>query len=73
MENQFLSVPEVCELTGLARQTIYCEVYKKTIPFQKFGPRLLRFDREEILHWMTHRNETFRPMKEVLAERFAIK
>jgi len=71
MEKQILNIQDVMELTGLARQTIYCEIYKKTIPYHKFGPRLLRFKRDEILYWMEHRNESFRPMKEVLAQRKA--
>jgi excisionase family DNA binding protein len=71
METQILDIQGVMEITGLARQTIYAEIYKKTIPYAKFGPRLLRFKRDEILYWMEHRHESFRPMKDVLAERKA--
>jgi len=74
MENKFLDVRGVCELTGLAKQTIYAEIYKakilgEGIPFIKFGPRLLRFDRDLILQWRDNRIETFRPMKQALAKR----
>ena len=56
-ENEIITLKEVMELTGLARNTIYCLRYANKIPYFKFGPRLLRFKRSEILYWMEHRDE----------------
>ncbi len=69
MNKQYLTINEVCELTGLKKQTIYVEVYKRTIPFVKFGPRLLRFKREDIEAWMS--NRTYKPLAEAVRERKA--
>jgi len=67
MNKQFLNVNEVCQLTGLSKQTIYTEVYKRSIPFIKFGPRLLRFNREEIEAWIE--NRTYKPLDQAVRER----
>lgn len=66
---EFLTVKQVSELTGLAKQTIYTEVYKRSIPFIHFGPRLLRFEREKIEAWML--NRPFKPLAEAVRERKA--
>lgn len=66
---KYLTIQEVCEITNLSRQTIYTEVYKQSIPFKKFGPRLLRFDRELIEAWMD--NRTFKPLPQAVRERKA--
>jgi len=73
MEKNILTVKEVCELTGLARQTIYGLIYKREIPHFKFGPRLLRFRKDEILSWMESRHNSFRSMNDVIAERKSMK
>ena len=51
--DEFISMNEVMELTGLARQTIYGRVSKGTIPYYKAedGKRL-RFKKIEIIEWM---------------------
>jgi excisionase family DNA binding protein len=56
-EKEILTLDEVIELTGLKRNTIYCLRYQNAIPYFKFGPRLLRFERSKILDWMHNRNE----------------
>ena len=56
-EKEILTLNEVVELTGLSCNTIYGLRYQKLIPYFKFGPRLLRFKRSEILYWMEHRND----------------
>lgn len=66
-EKEILTIQEVIDLTGLSKGTIYVLKYKKEIPFFKFGPRLLRFRRSEILSWMEKRQ--YRPLKEILADR----
>lgn len=52
-EEVFISIKEVCNLTGLAKQTIYGRVSKGTIPYYKApdGKRL-RFKKFEILEWL---------------------
>jgi excisionase family DNA binding protein len=69
MSKQYLTVKEVCEITNLSKQTIYTEVYKRSIPFVKFGPRLLRFDREQIENWME--NRVYKPLSQAVQERKA--
>jgi excisionase family DNA binding protein len=54
-ENELIDIMEVVKITGLAKSTIYAEVYKKTIPYMKYGPRLLRFDRLAIQDWKRKR------------------
>ena len=78
MEKKYLTISDVCEITGLSRQTIYCEVYKTKImgtglKFLKFGPKSLRFDRDHIIEFMENRNESFTPMKVALAKRKTLK
>lgn len=55
MENdeKIISLKDVMQLTGLARQTIYGRVSRGTIPYYKAedGKRL-RFKKSEILEWM---------------------
>ena len=74
MEKKYLTISEVCEITGLSRQTIYSEIYKskimgKGLKFIKFGPKSLRFDRDHIIEWMENRYESFTPMSVALAKR----
>ena len=71
MENKLLTIADVMSLTGLSRATIYMEVYKSKIlgeglPYKKFGPRLLRFDRDELLRWMDTRSQTYRSVNEAV-------
>lgn len=49
--DEFLTVDEVMELTGFARQTIYQKVNNNSIPSMHVG-RALRFKRSEILAWI---------------------
>ncbi|MCD4737453.1 MAG: helix-turn-helix domain-containing protein [Bacteroidales bacterium] len=52
---KLLTVDELVELTGLAKQTIYQKVNNGTLPnYVKVG-RLLRFPKEKIIEWM-HNN-----------------
>lgn len=54
MEKPYLTVNEVCELTGYAKNSIYAYVTRGQIPYFKLrGEKLLRFEREKILSWMT--------------------
>jgi len=51
MNRKYIGVDEVCELTGLARGSIYQYTCKKIIPHKKFG-KLVRFEEQKILDWM---------------------
>ncbi len=55
--DEILDVYGVMELTHLAKQTIYCLKNDGKIPFFKFGGRLLRFHKNEIIAWMLNRHE----------------
>lgn len=54
---EIIDTNEVCDLTGLDRQTVYQLKYEGKIPHFKFGKRLLRFRRSQILVWMENRND----------------
>lgn len=58
MDKPYLTVDEVCVLTGYAKNSIYAYVTRKQIPFFKLrGEKLLRFEREKILQWMKGETE----------------
>lgn len=48
---EIINIKEACELTDLARPTIYGLVSKREIPFFKQGQKL-RFKRSELIAWI---------------------
>lgn len=50
-EKEIIGVPKTCELTNLARPTIYGLVNRKEIPHFKRGQKL-RFRRSELIRWI---------------------
>ena len=51
MNRRLLNVEELSELTGLSKNTIYCWVSQRRIPFVKVG-RLTKFDLQKIDQWI---------------------
>jgi len=51
VNRRLLNVEELSELTGLSKNTIYCWVSQRRIPFVKIG-RLTKFDLEKINQWI---------------------
>ena len=51
MNRRLLNVQELSELTGLSKNTIYCWVSQRRIPFVKCG-RLTKFDLKAIDEWI---------------------
>jgi len=51
MNRRLLNVQELSELTGLSKNTIYCWVSQRRIPFVKCG-RLTKFDVQKIEKWI---------------------
>jgi excisionase family DNA binding protein len=51
VDRRLLNVEELSELTGLSKNTIYCWVSQRRIPFVKCG-RLTKFDLEKIEKWI---------------------
>ena len=49
--DEFLTLQDVCKITGLQKQTIYGLRSRREIPAYKFGSAL-RFKRSEIEEWM---------------------
>lgn len=47
----YLSLTEVCDLTGLSKSTVYQLTHTKQIPHLKRGGKLL-FNRQEITGWL---------------------
>lgn len=56
-DDEILDVKGVMALTGMAKQTIYQLKNGGKIPSFKFGTKLLRFHKNEILEWMLSRNK----------------
>jgi excisionase family DNA binding protein len=51
-----LTYIETARLLGLPVGTVYALVHQRRIPHVRLGPRLVRFDREELDQWLsTHR------------------
>lgn len=55
--DDIIDIYGVMELTGLAKQTIYCFRNSGAIPYFKFGERSLRFYKTEIIEWMENRSQ----------------
>ncbi len=51
MNRRLLNVAELSELTGLSKNTIYCWVSQRRIPFVKLG-RSTKFDLQRIEKWI---------------------
>ena len=51
MNRRLLNVDELSELTGLSKNTIYCWVSQRRIPYVKLG-RSTRFDLPRIEKWI---------------------
>jgi len=51
MNRRLLNVKEVSELTGLSKNTIYCWVSQRRIPFPECG-RLAKFHLQKIEKWI---------------------
>jgi len=47
---------EACCITGFSESKIYKETMKRTIPFEKYGKRLV-FSRKKLLEWMESRTK----------------
>ncbi len=56
-ENDYLTINELSELTGLKKATIYAKRSRRELPAYKFG-RELRFRRSEIDDWMRTKRQT---------------
>lgn len=66
MNQRLLNVKEVSELTGLSKNTIYCWVSQRRIPFVKCG-RLTKFDLQKIDEWIEENSveeQKFEPIRE---------
>ena len=51
VNRRLLNVEELSELTGLSKNTIYCWVSQRRIPYVKCG-RLTKFDIQRIDEWI---------------------
>jgi len=52
-ESEILDVKEAARLLRVTEKTIYRRVEGGLMPYRRFGPRLIRFTREDILGSMT--------------------
>lgn len=51
-KKKFVSVNGLASHLDVSPKTIYGWIYRKLIPFQKIGPRLIRFDLQEVEQWI---------------------
>jgi len=51
----WLTATEAASLLGVPRSTVHSYVRAKRIPFARLSPRVIRFDREELLAWLEAR------------------
>jgi excisionase family DNA binding protein len=47
-----LCVEEVADLLSVSRSTVYRLINRNALPFVRFGPGLLRFERAAIADWV---------------------
>jgi len=62
MTRRLLTVQEVGEYLGIAKDTIYSQVSQRRIPYVKIG-RLLKFDLKAIDEWIAQKTVMPMPRK----------
>jgi len=50
-----ISYKEAAEILGLPLGTVYSLVCQRRIPHHRLGPRLVRFQREDLEQWLMER------------------
>ena len=50
-----MNYADTAELLGLKTSTLYAMVSRQQIPYVRLGKRLVRFDRDQLLEWLTER------------------
>ncbi len=51
--NKFLTIKETCQFLNVKESFLRKLIFKKEIPFHKIGEKLIRFQKEELLAWIT--------------------
>jgi len=54
---RLVSAKQLAELYGISVKTIFGWTYRKMIPFKRIGPRIIRFDLDEIERWASQNTE----------------
>lgn len=49
---------EAARLLGVPLGTLYSMVSRRSVPFYRLAPRLVRFDRVELEHWLGSKRVT---------------
>ena len=55
MNSKHLDYSEAAKLIGVPVGTLYSWVSRKEIPHRRFGPRLVRFKKQELPKWIDER------------------
>ena len=50
-----MNYADTAELLGLKTSTLYAMVSRQQIPYVRLGKRLVRFDRDQLLAWLSER------------------
>ncbi len=53
----FLKADDLASRLGVSKKTVYGRIYRRLIPFKKIGPRLIRFDPNDIEQWILQTKE----------------
>jgi excisionase family DNA binding protein len=65
-----ISLHEACLLTGSSKSQIYKQTMQGSIPFQKFGKRLV-FSRKAVLDWMESHTVSTPTAGNIMADRLS--
>lgn len=57
-EDSMLTYRQVAAFLGVPLGTLYSWVHANRIPHVRFGPRLVRFSRGQVLSWVAKRSVT---------------
>jgi excisionase family DNA binding protein len=63
MENRYLDYEQAAKLIGVPKGTVFAWVRAKKIPHRRLGPRLVRFDKQELEKWINERTVAVLPKR----------
>lgn len=55
-KKDFLTTAEIAVKLNVTQSWVRAQVFQKKIPFYKFGKKLVRFDFDEVMDWISKNN-----------------
>lgn len=68
MKRRYLSIKEASEYTGLSPNTLYKWTEDEKFPHIDVGPKLVKFDKEEIDQWMKEHKHPVKDFKDIASK-----